>query len=70
MHSLQKDKHRPSYFLNLSSSPSRPLSTFLFLLSLSLLIQIAQGYSRITFCYNKNNYEGKTTTKVIIFMLA
>ena len=35
---------------------------FLFVVFLALLSQChkAQGYSRITFCYNKNNYEGET----------
>ena len=52
------------FFVNRSSNWTRHSngSRFLFLVFWSLLTQCheAQGYSRITFCYDTNNYEGKT----------
>ena len=52
------------FFVNRSLNWTRHSngSRFLFLVFWSLLTQCheAQGYSRITFCYDTNNYEGKT----------
>ena len=60
---LEEQIHGP-FVVNRSSNWTRHLngSKFLFLVFWSLLTQCheAQGYSRITFCYDTNNYEGKT----------
>ena len=60
---LEEQIHGP-FVVNRSSNWTRHSNglRFLFLVFWSLLTQCheAQGYSRITFCYDTNNYEGKT----------
>ena len=67
---LEKQKHG-SVFLNPSSSWPRQLHffTIVYLVFWLLLIQCheAQSYSRITFCYNKNNYEGEK--KAVVYLM-
>ena len=59
-----KEKIYTSFLVNRSSNWTRHSngSRFLFLVFWSLLTQCheAQGYSRITFCYDTKNYEGNT----------
>ena len=59
-----KEKIHTSFLVNRSSNWTRHSngSRFLFLVFWSLLTQCheAQGYSRITFCYDTKNYESNT----------
>ena len=68
---LQKQK-RALVFRKPFPSWKRELNvfTFLNLVSWLLLIQSheARNYSRITFCYNKNHYEGKN--KAVVYLMA
>ena len=63
MSRLEEQVHG-SFFWNTPPSWTRQSNrlTFHFLVFCSLLTQShkVQGFSRITFCYNKNNYEGET----------
>ena len=62
MSRLEEQVHG-SFFWNTPPSWTRQSNrlTFHFLVFCSLLTQShkVQGFSRITFCYNKNNYEGE-----------